>query len=91
MKCKTALEIVSPATGDMHSYSTLLDFLREEYEDKREIHRGHIKPLMDTKSQGVSQPDCLNLKVLWEKHLFRLKQTGQYESDYLMTSIVVLK
>ena len=90
MKDKTALEIVSPATGDTHSYTTLLDLLREEYEDKREIHRGHIKALMDTESQGVSHSDWLNLKVSWEKHLSRLKQTGQYEADYLMTSVAVL-
>ena len=90
MKDKTALEIVSPATGDAHSYLTLLDLLHEEYEDKREIHCGHIKALMDTKSQGVSHSDWLNLKVPREMHLSRLKQTGQYEADYLMASIAVL-
>ena len=60
MKDKTALESVSTATGDVHSYSALLDLLREEYEDKRDIHHGQINALMGVESQGVSHSGWLN-------------------------------
>ncbi len=90
MKDELASQTVSPATGSVHTYSTILTLLKEEYENNREIHRKHIKGLLEAKNYGYTYEDFAHLKALWEKHLTGLKSTGQYDTDYIFTSVAIL-
>ncbi len=90
MKSKLAQDIVSPPTGDTHTYSTLLQLLKDAFDDKREIHRKHIKALSDTKGYRHNYDDLMKLSAHWEKHVTGLKATGQYAADCILTSMAVL-
>ena len=74
----------------MHSYHTLLNLLKEEYEDCQEAHRGHFKTLIEAKAHGITHADWLNLRITWDKHVSALKSVGCFETEYLLTSIGVM-
>ena len=90
MKNMLAQQIVSPTTSDVHSYSTILALLKDEYENKQEIFIKHFKVLRDATGNDLNHEDVANLKALWEKHLTGLQSTGQYGAEYLMTAVAVL-
>ena len=37
-------QIVSPPTGDVHTYSTILALFKDELENQKEFHRKHEDP-----------------------------------------------
>ena len=79
MKDRTVSEMISPTTGEVHSCHTLLN-LKEEYEDRREAHRGYLKALIEAKAHGITHADWLNLRITWDKHVSALKSVGCFTS-----------
>ena len=64
MKSPLAIQIVSPQTGGSHKYSTLLNLLKQTFEDKRKIYCNHLNSLLDATGYKLHYEDMVKLRAV---------------------------
>ena len=90
LKDERAAKIASPAVGNSHSYSSLVQMLRDQYEQKPLIHRKHVKALMNLHKLPSDTYDGLfDIKLEMQKHISGMERIKQYYLEYLMASIIL--
>ena len=89
MKSPLAKQIVSPQTGGSHNYSTLLNLLKQTFEDKRKIYCNHLNSLLDATGYKLHYEDIVKLRAVWEQNLTGLEATGIFDVERFCTALAI--
>ncbi len=65
----------------------MVNFLKAKFEQKRLVHKSHVKALLFNKISSHSYDELDKTQALWRKHIVGLEKSGQLETGALLTSI----
>ena len=85
MKSPLAKQIVSPQTGGSHNYSTLLNLLKQTFEDKRKIYCNNLNSLLDATGYKLH---C-KTESRMEQNLTGLEATGMFDVERFCTALAI--
>ena len=89
MKSPLAKQIVSTQTGGSRNYSTLLNLLKQTFEDKRKIYCNHLNSLLDATGYKLHYEDMVKLGAIWEQNLTGLEATGMFDVERFCTALAI--
>ena len=90
LKTKDGQVIMDAETGSGDDYDQLVANLKQRFDLKRYVHKNHLCLLMNNEISSYSFKEMLRTQMLWKKHLVGLQKSGQFDSEFLLTSIAEL-
>ena len=82
-------QIVSPQTGGCHNYSTLLNLLKQTFEDKRKIYCNHLNSLLHATGYRLHYEDMVKQRAIWEQNLTGLEATSMFDVERFCTALAI--